>query len=112
MANQLEKYRDLMAIKATYDMVIATFHAYIDFEEARLNSSAMQSPGMPVILGNSVRQTIVCGGKRECTTLEESEESSKSNYHVTSHAKGEVEISDICADGKFVRLHNKGSKVS
>lgn len=43
---------------------------------------------------------------------ESSEDSSYSNYQVNTRAKGDVVISAICPDGKFVKLQNKGTKVS
>jgi lamin B len=112
MAHQLQKLQDRMDNKVALDSEIAAYRKLLESEEARLNISPMQSPGVRVMRGTPVRRTPVHGSKRKRTTLEESEESSMSNFNVTSHAKGEVEISDVCADGKFVRLHNKGSKVS
>jgi hypothetical protein len=32
------------------------------------------------------------------------------NYNVKYKEKGEVEISDVCADGKYVKINKKGSK--
>jgi hypothetical protein len=58
--------------------------------------------------GTPLMKTPVCGVKRKCTT----EESSSSNHDVTAHAKGEVDISDGCANGKFIKLHKKDNNLN
>ena len=75
----------------------------------RLNITAVSSPASR----QSPRKgTLTRGGKRKRTFLDESEESSSTDYIYTSSAKGDIEFSDICHDGKFVKVHNKGAKVS
>jgi lamin B len=108
MANTLEEYQDLMNIKVTLDMEIATYRKLIETGEAKINTSPMLPSGAHFTPEIRVKHSA----KRKCTKLDKSKESSISNFNVTSHAKGEVEINDVCADEKFVRLHNKGRKVS
>jgi lamin B len=105
MAKQLQGYRELMDIRVALDLGIAAYRKLIDSEDTtRLIIRSLQS--------SALHGTPMHSSKRKRTALEESEESSVPNFHVTSYAKGEVEISDVCSDGKFVRLHNKGNKVS
>lgn len=58
------------------------------------------------------RHTPLRGAKRKRTLLEESEERSSSDYSVTGTARGDIEITEADPQGRFVKLTNKGSKVS
>lgn len=52
------------------------------------------------------------GAKRKRTTLLEShetEERHQADYAVTASAKGDIEIADVCTDGRYLRLRNKGA---
>jgi hypothetical protein len=109
MANTLEEYQDLMNIKVMLDMEIATYRKLIETGESKINTSPVLPSSVHVKPEIRLKQEPVHSAKRKSTMLEES---CISNFHVTSHAKGEVEIIKVCGDGKFVRLHNKGRKVS
>lgn len=61
--------------------------------------------------GTPSRRTPTRALKRKRTMLEESSSYSLADFITTSSAKGDVEVSEVEADGKFIRLLNKGDKV-
>ncbi|KAG0412383.1 hypothetical protein HPB47_010487 [Ixodes persulcatus] len=53
---------------------------------------------------------LLRGTKRRRTFLSHREEQSNSDVQVSASAKGDLEISDHCPDGKYVIVKNKGTK--
>lgn len=104
-----------MDIKVSLDLEIAAYRKLLESEEARLKitpaagerevsrSSSSRSSAQRLTPSRS-------GAKRKRTLMEESHESSVSDYSVTGSTKGDVEIIEADPDGKFVKLHNKSNQ--
>lgn len=99
------------------DLEIAAYDKLLVGEEARLNitpanSATVQSFSQSLRSSRATpsRRTPSGGLKRKRAAVEESEDNSVSDFYVSATAKGNVEIKEIDADGKFVKLFNKGAE--
>ncbi|XP_073994858.1 lamin-C-like [Rhodnius prolixus] len=104
MARHAQDHQELMDTKISLDLEIATYRKLLESEEARLNitpSPSFSAPPTP-------RRPRVT--KRKRTFREESEDTSTSNYCVNSTSKGDIEFAQVDAEGKVVRLVNRGGK--
>lgn len=60
---------------------------------------------------SSQRRTPVrMGAKRKRTLLDETQETSLSDFSVNSSSKGDIEVVDVDPEGHFVKLHNKSNQ--
>lgn len=106
------------------DLEIAAYDKLLCGEETRLNITPGPGSASASSFSQSLRSTratphrktpmrapsTASGAfKRKRTVVDESEDVSQSEYFVTSSAKGDIEISEFDPEGKYVKVHNKGT---
>lgn len=79
--------------------------------ESRASASNVSSGSVHSRMTPARRATPLRAARKR-TLLEESEERSEQDYSVTSSAKGDLDIIESCPEGSFVKIRNKGKKVS
>ena len=100
IAHLRDQLNDYQESPTTFDMELATYGKLLGGEESRLN----MTPAMAV---TPYRRTSAGGIKRRRLMFDDS---SPSDFKATCTYKGQVEIAEIDAQGKFIRLRNRGEE--
>ncbi|KAL8624877.1 hypothetical protein ACOMHN_016173 [Nucella lapillus] len=115
LEEQRSEYSDLLDIKIRLDREIAAYSKLLESEESRLNisldssqtSQSSRSPGRSTPGGRGAKRKRV---DISDAVQEYSEKSSSSGFARSASAKGGMEISEVDAEGKFIKLTNGTSK--
>lgn len=94
ISQKVYEYQDLMFTKVEFDMEISAYRKLLESEEKRLN-----------ITPNTLAPENSKGIKRKLPYQDET------NLKFISPAVTIMEIKEVCPDGKYIKLFNKGSTV-
>ncbi|OWA51528.1 putative Lamin-C [Hypsibius exemplaris] len=98
LSRQIASYQELLDEKIHLDAELATYNALLRTEEERLNMKSPPFPSTP----NSQRR----GTKRRIATRTPAR-----GFRNEASATGDIHISEIDAEGQFVRLENKSARM-
>jgi len=108
LADQLVEYKDLMDVKLSLDMEIASYRKLLESEESRLNIESPRRTPLRATPGTSKR-------KRQMELYGESGSAykavrRKAGFAAKASSKGVVEISETNEEGKYIKLYNTSDK--
>lgn len=115
LEEQMAEYADLLDIKIRLDREIEAYRKLLESEEVRLNISLDASQTSQTSRSTTRDTPAGRGTKRRRVDISEaveqySQKSSSSGYARSASAKGNISISEVDSEGKYIKLTNESSK--
>ncbi|XP_029672560.1 lamin Dm0-like [Formica exsecta] len=107
MDQELQKYQNLANIGMKE---IAMYRELYEYVIARLDMHMKSTNTILTDTTTPSADTSLRSNKRKRTLLEESEECSSNDYSVTGITRGDVWITEVNPQGRFIKFNNKGNK--